>query len=284
MARRRRLAWMAVVCFGAMFLAYALFVGTRAGHQIDALAYFGRDLALHRVIRFDNRILGAVTKATLVLLVVLVLVVSLIRRIPLVGFIAVAGVGVAIVGAELLKLILPWHPRVPLDSLYTGGLVGGSFPSGHTTIGTSVALAFVLVSSARWRQYLAAVAGLVSASYATGVVFAGWHRPSDAIGGLLWATGCLTVAAWIAWLTRGKSVPINDLAPRRDPLIASAVLTVLVMAVALAGALFDTGRLPDLDASFVIVVTVIVCAAFGLTAWFGQALRTVDWVEVREAQ
>ncbi|MGV1036914.1 MAG: phosphatase PAP2 family protein [Candidatus Nanopelagicales bacterium] len=279
----KRLAWTSLVCVAAMFVAYALFVGTRFGHQVDAYAYFGRDLALHRVVRFDSGILGAVTKGTLALLVIMVLIVALIRRIPLVGLFAVAGVSVAIVGAELLKLILPWHPLVPLDSLYTGGLVNGSFPSGHTTIGTSVPLAFVLVSSARWRPWLAAIAGLISASYATGVVFAGWHRPSDAIGGVLWATGCLSLAAWLAWSARGQSAPLRDQAPRREPLMLSLVLAVMVLTVALAGALVDPDDLPNLDASFVVTVSLIVSAAFGLTAWFGQSLRTIDWVEASES-
>ncbi len=279
----RRLAWTSLACVLAMLVVYVLFTGTKFGHELDAHAYFGRDLALHRVIRFDDRILGAITKGTLALLVVMVFVVALVRRIPLVGFFAVAGVSVAIVGAEILKLILPWHPLIPLDSLFTGGLVDGSFPSGHTTIGTSVPLAFVLVSSARWRPWLAAIAGLISASYATGVVFAGWHRPSDAIGGVLWATACLSLAAWLAWFARGKTAPGSGPAARREPLVLSLVLAVLVLADALTGAFFDADGLPDLDASFVVTVSLIVGAAFGLSAWFGQGLRGIDWARASDS-
>ncbi len=279
----RRLAWTSLACVLAMLAVYALFAGTRFGHELDAYAYFGRDLALHRVIRFDDQILGAVTKGTLALLVVMVFVVALVRRVPLVGFIAVAGVSVAIVGAELLKLILPWHALIPLDALYAGGLVNASFPSGHTTIGTSVPLAFVLVSSARWRPWLAAVAGLISASYATGVVFAGWHRPSDAIGGVLWATACLFSAAWLAWFARGRSAPVRNPTAKRGPLMFSLVLAAMVLAVALAGAFFDADGLPDLDASFVVTVSLIVGTAFGLSAWFGQSLRSIDWARASDS-
>src|SRR6202044_1267063 len=49
------------------------------------------------------------------------------------------------------------------------------------------ALSLLLVSSSRWRPWLAVAAGCMTATFATGVLFAGWHRPSDALGALAWS-------------------------------------------------------------------------------------------------
>jgi len=258
-------------------LGYGVFVWTDLGHQLDANAYFGRDLALHRVIQFDHRILGAVSKGTLALMIAIVFVVGLIRRTPMVGLIAAVGIAVAVVGAEILKHILPWKPMVALDADYTAGLLHDSYPSGHTTIATSVSLAMVIVLPARWRPWLAVAAGVVSASYATGVVFAGWHRPSDAIGGILWTGTCLSLAAWIAVWMRGHSVADPADNSGRGPLLGSIVAAVAVLLIALVGALVGSGSYPDADASFIIMVTLIVVATFTLTAWYGRRLHSVDW-------
>src|SRR6202022_2712766 len=70
-------------------------------------------------------------------------------------------------------------------------------------------LAFVLlfVSSARWRPWLAVAAGALSATFATSVSFAGWHRPSDALGALAWSGFCMALAAAVAVRLRGRPRP-----------------------------------------------------------------------------
>ena len=90
----------------------------------------------------------------------------------------------AVVSAELLKHVLPFDP-MPTS---TGGVTtSGSFPSGHSAIAASVALAIVATVGPRlarlWWGPLVAWVSLVAA----GTVAAGWHRPSDAVGGVLMA-------------------------------------------------------------------------------------------------
>ena len=80
-------------------------------------------------------------------------------------------------------------------------------PSGHATIGTALALSLLLVSSSRWRPWLAVAGGCVSSIFATGVLFAGWHRPSDALGALAWSGICMNLAAALAIRLKGRPRP-----------------------------------------------------------------------------
>lgn len=95
--------------------------------------------------------------------------------------IAAAVIG-AVVSAELLKHFLPTAAGAsPVGQI----VAGGSFPSGHATIATGFALAVASTLNPKlarrcWGPLVAWVS-LVAA----GTVAAGWHRPSDAVGGVL---------------------------------------------------------------------------------------------------
>ena len=60
-----------------------------------------------------------------------------------------------------------------------------SYPSGHTTVGMSVAVAAMLVVPRRLLLPTALGAGLFGSAFGVAVVAAGWHRPSDAVGAFL---------------------------------------------------------------------------------------------------
>lgn len=121
---------------------------------------------------------------------------ALVRRRPRLAvgaFVLVLGANVT---TEVLKRwVLPRPDLLPAD-LREGR---PSFPSGHSTVAMSLALALVLVVPRSVRS-LAAVAGLV---YAVGVgvavIVAGWHRPSDAYGAYLvsFAWACLVAAVLV---------------------------------------------------------------------------------------
>ena len=151
-----------------------------------------------------------------------------------------------------------------------------TYPSGHTTIGTSLAIALILVSSARSRPWLAVLAGFMSASFATGVLFAGWHRPSDALGGIVWSGFCMSLAAAAAVTLRGYV--IRSTRHASGALIGSTVVAVILVAAlcwsAAAGARDDY---PDADAPFLVLTLLIISGSFMVTAWFGWQLRFVDW-------
>ncbi|MEI2727836.1 MAG: phosphatase PAP2 family protein [Candidatus Nanopelagicales bacterium] len=202
----RRLLIGITVCAVILVIGFFAVVSTRWGHGLDNDAYFGRDASGRVVVKLDGEILGHVRKATLLVLLAAIFLVAYVRKIPVIGGFAVAGVVCAVAGAEVLKRILPWHVLIESDSLLGRGLQTETYPSGHATIGSSLALAALMVSPARWRSWGSIAAGLVMAGFATGVVFSGWHRPSDAVAGVCWAgvvMGLTAVAGHHGANTRG---------------------------------------------------------------------------------
>jgi membrane-associated phospholipid phosphatase len=206
---QRRLLLGALICALLLIVCYFLLVGTPWGHQVDDDAYFGHEALSGKVIRLDSDLLDLVTKATLLLAAVVLLLIAAVRRCTFVGVVAMAGFGCAVVGAEVLKSKLPWRALVPDDGLFERGFQTGTFPSGHATIGTALTLSLLLVSSSRWRPWLAVLGGCVSSIFATSVLFAGWHRPSDALGALAWSGLCMNIAAAFA-VRLSRSFPCKE--------------------------------------------------------------------------
>jgi membrane-associated phospholipid phosphatase len=272
---QRRLLLGAVVCGVLLIVGYFVLVNTSWGHQLDDDAYFGRKAMSRKVIMLDTGMLDLVTRTTLVLAAALQFVIAALRRCVLVGVVAVIGFGCAVAGAEILKHQLPWRPLVPDDGLLERDMQIGSYPSGHATIGTSLALGLLLVSSSRWRPWLAVAAGSMSATFATAVLFAGWHRPSDALGALAWSGVCMNVAAVFAIRLRGR--PGTAIAHPARALFGSAGLGVLLAGATWLIAAAAAPGYPYDALPFFVLTGLIIAAAFALIAWYGWQLRAVDW-------
>jgi hypothetical protein len=271
----KRLLLGALLCAVLLIAGYFVLVSTPWGHQLDDDAFFGRQAVSRRLIGLDSGVLDRVTKATLLGVAGLLLIIAVVRRCAVVGLIAVAGFGCAVAGAEVLKRELPWRALVPNDALLDRRFQSCTYPSGHATIGTSLALSLVLVASSRWRPWLAVGAGCVSAVFATGVLFAGWHRPSDALGALAWSGFCMSVAAAIAVRFQGR--PAAAIAHPGRAVLGSAGLGIVVAAAtwltaATAAPEYQCGDLP-----FFFLTGFIIAGAFSLIAWFAWLLRAVDW-------
>jgi hypothetical protein len=69
---------------------------------------------------------------------------------------------------------------------------GNSFPSGHTAVAVSFAVALVLVLPPRLRGVAAVLGAGYAALAGVATLSAGWHRPSDAVAAIL------VVGAWAA--------------------------------------------------------------------------------------
>jgi hypothetical protein len=272
---QRRLLLGALVCAVLLIAGYFGLVSTSWGHRLDDDAYVGRQALNWKVIRLDSDILDFVTKALLLLAAALVLVIAAVRRCATVGVIAVVGFGCAVVGAEVLKNKLPWHALVPSDAMLENRFQSGTYPSGHATIGTSLALSLLLVSSSRWRPWLAVAAGCFTATFATGVLFAGWHRPSDALGALAWSGFCMTLAAAYAVKLRGQPKPA--IAHPARAMVGSVGMGILVVAATWLVAAAAAPEYPYDDLPFFAVTGLIIVGAFSLTTWYGWQLRAVDW-------
>jgi hypothetical protein len=271
----RRLLLGALVCAVLLIAGYFALVGTSWGHQLDDDAYFGRTALSRKVINLDSHILDFVTKAGLLLAAIVLLVIAAVRRCIFVGIIAVAGFGCAVLGAEVLKHNLPWQALVPDDAMLKRRFQTDTYPSGHATVGTSLALGLLLVSSSRWRPWLAVAAGCLSATFATGVLFADWHRPSDALGALVWSGFCMSLAAAFAVQTRGR--PRSAIAYPERAVFGSIGAGMLVSAATWLIAATAAPEYPYGDLPFFLLTGLIIAGAFLLIAWYGWQLRSIDW-------
>jgi membrane-associated phospholipid phosphatase len=130
----------ALVCAVLFLVGYLILVSTPWGHQFDDDAFLGRKALSRKIIRMDFDILGHINKAALLLSAVLLLGIAIARRCTFIGVIAVTGFGCAVVGAEVLKTVLPWRALAPKDALLESGFDTNTYPSGHATIGTSLVL------------------------------------------------------------------------------------------------------------------------------------------------
>jgi membrane-associated phospholipid phosphatase len=220
-------------CLLGLVVLYLLAVRTGFGQHLDDDALLGRSVN-PRVQHAASRLLRSIDVASLVALgggIVLLAVARARVRLAL-------GAAALIVGAtgtaEGLKHVLARPELTGPDRLPIP-----SFPSGHTTVATSLVLGLVIVLPSRWRA-LAAVLGVVyAAAVGVATVTAAWHRPSDVVGGFLltvaWAA--VVCAALEAWAP--PAPPRAARAARRSVRVAVGLLalaTVLLGGFGLAAA------------------------------------------------
>ena len=101
---------------------------------------------------------------------------------------------VAVVGANLstqaLKYWILWRPDYDITARMDNA---NTFPSGHTTMATSAAVALILLSGRRWRALSAWAGALFAIAMGYSTLACQWHRPSDVIAALL------VPVAWALW-------------------------------------------------------------------------------------
>lgn len=263
-----------IVCYVLFVIFYVVLVGTDWGHQLDYDAFLGRGALNRHVVTLNAALLLWISNATIMTGAGVLLLISVVRRRVLVGVLAIAGFLTAVIGAEILKdLVLPWRPLVPDDAQLTKDLQLNSYPSGHATVATAFVLALLMVSPARWRSWLAAVAGAISCIFTAGVLFAGWHRASDALGALAWSAVCLNLAAAAAVRLRGRPATGK---PRRA-LSVNVALSIVMLAVFFLTAATAAPRHPHRDLPFFLLTSLIIVSSFTLTAWYSRQFEAVDF-------
>lgn len=269
-----RLLAMGVASLAVLLAAgYGFFVLTAAGQAIDYAAYFGRGLEARVGGDYDRHILSWITPLHLAAAAGFVFVLAAVRRRPLTGLVAAAAVFAAVFGAEWFKKNLPRpelsRPPGPVPAYFSGD----TYPSGHTTAGTSVAMGLILAVGFRWRWAVSLAAAAVSSSYATAVLFLGWHRPSDAFGGILWSAICLGFAGLLLLI-------IHRPPPRAEILrwpVAAGFLLLCLSGLAVGwwwtG---DPWQLTARDAPLAAMLALIVIPAFATCAWLASALGAAE--------
>lgn len=162
--------------------------------------------AIHslRGVRFDERMmysLGTTPSAWTRILDILGLVTDVSVAVCLLGCVVVAilqrrwavavSAGVLIAGANITTQVLKYHVLHSVSPPNT-------LPSGHTTVGLSLALAAVIVASHRWRPLVTAGAATLATFIGAGTVSAHWHRPGDVLAAGMVCLGWAAVALAIA--------------------------------------------------------------------------------------
>jgi membrane-associated phospholipid phosphatase len=184
---------------------YVVAVQTEWGQRLDATALEGgARVDRPRVEKATEDLLTTISIGSVALIGGGIVVVALGRG----RFHLALGAGLVVVGsdvsAELLKRLILTRPD--LLATLDPGSGNNSYPSGHTTVAMSLALAAVLVTPRRARGLVAVVGAAYAIGIGEAVLISGWHRPSDAIGSyllvLVWAS---LAAAWLAG-TRARLV------------------------------------------------------------------------------
>jgi membrane-associated phospholipid phosphatase len=168
-----------------LFLTYLLAVVSPWGRTLDRLSSYGRNGTGWSVRAADLMVLETISVATLSVALAALVVVGGLRGRWQLGLRSTAAVIGAILSVEALKHLLPSHNQ------WTGEwslISGGSFPSGHAVIVTSISLAVLSISSDSWRRRLVGPLVACTAIATTATVTVGWHRPSDVLGSLFLAT------------------------------------------------------------------------------------------------
>ena len=163
----------------AVFVVYLFVVRTYWGQRLDEHAFVGHDFFSSRAAQADS-FLRIVSIGSLVIAIALVAAVAILRRRPRLALIAAASIAISVLSTEFLKLVLLERPPLVPSNIFDN-----SYPSGHTTVGMSVAIAAMLVVPRRLLLPTAVGAGLFGSAFGVAVVAGGWHRPSDAVGAFL---------------------------------------------------------------------------------------------------
>nr|WP_146218385.1 phosphatase PAP2 family protein [Micromonospora acroterricola] len=182
----------------ALSLTCAVFVRTYPGQWLDGLllprAERGGGYEQRTVLVGPAKtVLATFGRPTLLAaLLGAVLLVGLLGRRLMAGVVGVGMVVCAVVVAGAMKSALPRADlRIESSSLHN------SFPSGHVAAATTLLLAFVLVLPGWARRWLALPGAAAVSVIAAATMIAGWHRFSDALGGVLLGVAlfCLAAAA-----------------------------------------------------------------------------------------
>ncbi|MFG1866915.1 phosphatase PAP2 family protein [Micromonospora arborensis] len=197
-----RLLAASLCCLLALTLTTVVFVRTYPGQWLDGAllprAERGGGYEQQTVLVGPAKsVLAAFGSPTLLAaLLGAVLVVGVLRRRVVAGVVGVGMVLCAVVVAGAVKSALP-RPDLQIESSTTHN----SFPSGHVAAATALLLAFMLVLP-RWARRWLAVPGAAGVTViASATMIAGWHRFSDALGGVLLGVAlfCLAAAALAGW-------------------------------------------------------------------------------------
>lgn len=159
-------------------------------------------------------VLSLVTDVSVAVCLTVCVVVAMLQR----RWAVAVSAGVLIAGANVTTQVLKYHVLQSVSPPNT-------LPSGHTTVGLSLALAAIIVAPYKWRPLVTAGAATLATFIGAATVSAHWHRPGDVLA------ACMVCLGWAA-VALGIAGGLQRRAPRgRHPwLLAGAALLGVVVA------------------------------------------------------
>jgi membrane-associated phospholipid phosphatase len=186
---------LAALCLVALAVVWMLAELVPALHRQDAVLL--QDFTMHdsghvdgvaeRMPHLLNPLLFTIWGLVLVL-------VAFARGRPRIALAIALVMALAPLSAELLKPLLA-HSHVRIGAIRIGP---ASYPSGHSTAGTALAVCAWLAASPRWRPTVAVLGVAFALAVGASLLIRAWHMPSDVLGGYL--MGLLWLALAVAGL------------------------------------------------------------------------------------
>lgn len=264
----------AAIGFAVAFWAiYLVFVTTEAGQRLENAALRAAALRADTTRADSLGYLSQVSVASFVGAMAIIALVAMARRRPGLGVFAAIVMGVSVLAAEVLKLALP-RP----------GLVDGpdwilrnSFPSGTATVAASVGIGALLVAPDRVRWLVLPAAAALAAIIGQSTQITGWHRASDALGGVVLAAGVASLGL-VALARIGHVQPssVGHVHRRVYGLVWVVAVATIALGLVVLGlfAAFPLLRAPD-DADSVFLHTASDLVVFGLST---AVITAFAWV------
>lgn len=177
-------SWHATRASWAVLALLTLYVGfslTPVGSSLDQSMRAARDDSGTALVWLSNHLLDAIDALTVATATLGLTAVAWRRAGRVAGVETALGIGSALGLAEAMKTLLPTLSHGPDGHL----VMGGSFPSGHVAVTTALVLATLAVAGPRLMKVLWLPALVLPGLTAVATIAVGWHRPSDAMGGVL---------------------------------------------------------------------------------------------------
>lgn len=208
---------LALWALGAYLAVWVLLVNTRIGQQLDDRALLARAIVPKNVVRSIDNFLAFSTPFFAALFCVTLLFLGWKTQRIRLGIAMTISFGITEIVGETLKY---FEVRQNLDpNLYEqlGNKTLNSFPSGTTALAAGFVLGLIALVANRYRHMTFQWGLLFIQLVAMFVVLAGWHRPSDALGGIALAVFFAALGLWlghgqggstsITWVNESVRVP-----------------------------------------------------------------------------
>jgi len=182
---------LAVGCMLILAAIWSIAELVPAVHARDARAlYEFTTLNRPRLESVANFLLKLLDPALFILWGTALLAVAFARRRARLGVAVLAVLGLAPLTADLLKPLLA-HPHNTVGGVHVGA---ASWPSGHATAATALALSAVLVSPAAIRFAVGIIGAIFVLAVSGSLLMLAWHLPSDVLGGWFVAAMWMSLA------------------------------------------------------------------------------------------